>query len=149
MDLPELLRIQDALGLRDTHLIAFARDSFAIAHTDDERAVFDLEDCALHVWALGVEQGAFPEGVWRLDYGGRFVRWPNLVALDILSRSPIPRPKLFHVVTGGWPSHRVESVTREYNAMVDELEILSAALVAKGMDPKRVLEAWRGERCEG
>lgn len=163
MDLPELLRVQDALGLRNTHLIAFARDGFAIAHTDAERArlgVFDLEDCALHVWALGVEPLDYVEGIYREGGAAFYAPWPNLVAFNVLSRSPIPRPKIAmrtegvaahdevpgHTVTRGWSFLQMEGIVGNYNAMIDELEILSAALVAGGMNPKRILEAWRGER---
>jgi len=56
----------------------------------------------------------------------------------LLSQSPNPRPK---ITTAPDAMSSYEHLAREYNAMVDEIEKLSAVLVSVGVDPHAAL-AW-------
>ena len=53
--------LQRRLNLLDVHLCYVGESRFVIAHTDDERATIDLEDCELHGWLK--DQDGPPEHV--------------------------------------------------------------------------------------
>jgi hypothetical protein len=42
--------LQRRCNLLDVHVCWIGPESFVIAHTDEERATIDLEDCDLHGW---------------------------------------------------------------------------------------------------
>jgi hypothetical protein len=47
-----LKTVQAQLGMTDTHLCWLGERTFVLAHTDEERATIDLEDCELHQWLI-------------------------------------------------------------------------------------------------
>jgi hypothetical protein len=61
---------------------------------------------------------------------------------DLFSASPNPRPTITPPESGySWGVDKVQHLVCEYNAMIGELDKLSAVLVALGIDPREVLEA--------
>jgi hypothetical protein len=46
----EAKALQSDLGLKDTHVVWLDESGFTMAHTDEERATINLEDCELHLW---------------------------------------------------------------------------------------------------
>jgi hypothetical protein len=52
--IPEIKSLQRRLDMRDTHIVWIGPSRFVIAHTDEERATIDLEDCELHAWLHGL-----------------------------------------------------------------------------------------------
>lgn len=135
----ELCLLQSALGMQGTHLVFLGADAFTIAHTDAERASVQagtmrgLVSCSLHLKLLEREDAA-AAGLYAARYmsgvAPEFDRWK--FNRPETSLSPNPRQKLL-------PG---QGAAAAYNAMVDEIEILSAVLVASGWDPKAVLRAW-------
>lgn len=93
-----------------------------------------LASCSLHLKLLEREDAA-AAGLYAARYmsgvAPEFDRWK--FNRPETSLSPNPRQKLL-------PD---QGVAAAYNAMVDEIEILSAVLVASGWDPKAVLKTWR------
>lgn len=59
--------------------------------------------------------------------------------VGLISRSPNPRPKITSPGAEGISAEAAQYFTREYNAMVDEIECLSAALVLAGVEPAAAL----------
>lgn len=56
----DLKALQRRLSLLDVHVCWLGPTGFVVAHTDEERATIDLEDCELHRWL--VDQSAAPAG---------------------------------------------------------------------------------------
>lgn len=53
MTLPSIESVvaeQARLKRKDNHLVYLGEDGFTMAHTDEERADIDLEDCPTHLW---------------------------------------------------------------------------------------------------
>lgn len=47
----DLKRLQREKGIAE-HVVFIGPRGFVLAHTDEERATIDLEDCALHGWLV-------------------------------------------------------------------------------------------------
>jgi hypothetical protein len=48
----EIVALQQRLNMADTHIVWLDDSGFTLAHTDEERATIDLEDCGLHLWLM-------------------------------------------------------------------------------------------------
>ena len=62
----DLKRIQRELNLCDVHVVWIGPLHFVIAHTDEERATIDLEDCELHNTLLQFDPGDIIEGYYKV-----------------------------------------------------------------------------------
>lgn len=51
----DLKALQHRLGMRDHHVVWVGPSRFVVAHTDDERATIDVEECDLHGWLHGLD----------------------------------------------------------------------------------------------
>lgn len=60
----ELKALQSRLNLGGVHLVWLGQHSFAIAHTDEERATGDLGDCELHEWLTDCYKPPFDPGYY-------------------------------------------------------------------------------------
>lgn len=67
--LPIAKAIQREQRLGDAHVAWIGRDGFALAHTDEERATIDLEDCPLHEWLNGQIDQPYDEGYYMVTPG--------------------------------------------------------------------------------
>jgi hypothetical protein len=54
----EAKALQARLNLEDVHVVWLDDLGFVIAHTDEERATIDLQDCGLHLW---LEENGMPD----------------------------------------------------------------------------------------
>lgn len=72
--LEELIELQREKKLGDVHLLATDSDGFNLAHTDEERALIDLEDCEIHLYLSEVGLAPLPDGVYTWDLGGEGIR---------------------------------------------------------------------------
>lgn len=65
----DLKALQRRLGILDQHVVWLGAGRFVIAHTDEERATIDLEDCDLHGWLHGLDGPPCEPGF--------YVAWPH------------------------------------------------------------------------
>lgn len=65
--LPITKEIQRNLNLGDTHVVWVGPESFAVAHTDEERSADgDLEECELHKWLVSQDDQPYDTGYYRV-----------------------------------------------------------------------------------
>ena len=67
--LEELIELQREKKLGNVHLLAIDSTGFNLAHTDEERALIDLEDCQIHLYLSEFSEAPefLPEGIYTWD----------------------------------------------------------------------------------